>query len=52
MKIVSALAAIGFIIMACWSVYRLNIQSARYCVQMAMMWCIYLKLLNMEEKHD
>jgi len=50
MKIVSVLSAIGFITLACVELYRWNIHGARYCVIMAMLWCIYMKLLCMENK--
>lgn len=50
MKIVSVLSAIGFIILACVELYHWNAPAARYCVVMAMLWCIYMKLLCMEDK--
>lgn len=50
MKIISALSAIGFIILACVAVYQLDMHNARHCMLMAMLWCIYMKLLEMEDK--
>jgi hypothetical protein len=49
-KIVSIVSAIVFIVMACVDLYLWDMRSAQYCCLMAMMWCIYLKLLYMEGK--
>ena len=50
MKIVSIVSAIAFIAMACVNLYLWDVRGAQYCCLMAMMWCIYLKLLDMEGK--
>ena len=49
MKVVSAVNILVFIILTFVHCFQAELNGARYCVLMAMMWVIYLKLLCMKE---
>ena len=50
MKIFGIVSIIAFAVLACVNLYLWDVRGAQYCCLMAMMWCIYLKLLYMEGK--
>ena len=50
MKVVSAVNILVFIILTFGHCFQADVNGARYCLLMAMMWTIYLKLLCVEEK--
>lgn len=49
MKVVSTVNILVFTILTFVHCFQADVNGARYCLLMAMMWAIYLKLLCVEE---